>query len=132
GAYSVNSSTFLILMMAGFALLGYVFGKLGCEGAPFLLRFVLGPLMEENFRRSMVLSFGDPTIFLRRPISLCILLAGLALIALIIIPQFRIRRDEAFQDKSMTRKGVQRFSEKIMLKQAAPTRRAGGRRNSGT
>jgi TctA family transporter len=98
GAYSVNSSTFLILMMAGFALLGYVFGKLGCEGAPFLLGFVLGPLMEENFRRSMVLSFGDPTIFLRRPISLCILLAGLALIALIIIPQFRSRRDEAFQE----------------------------------
>src|SRR5258707_13176679 len=60
GAYSVNSSTFLILMMAGFALLGYVFSKLGCEGAPFLLGFVLGPLMEENFRRSMVLSFGDP------------------------------------------------------------------------
>jgi TctA family transporter len=98
GAYSVNSSTFLILMMAGFALLGYVFGKLGCEGAPFLLGFVLGPLMEENFRRSMVLSFGDPTIFLRRPISLCILLAALALVALIIIPQFRSRRDEAFQD----------------------------------
>src|SRR6478609_7235734 len=98
GAYSVNSSTFLILMMAGFALLGYVFGKLGCEGAPFLLGFVLGPLMEENFRRSMVLSFGDPTIFLRRPISLCILLAGLALIALIIIPQFRSRRDEAFEE----------------------------------
>jgi TctA family transporter len=98
GAYSVNSSTFLILMMAGFALLGYVFGKLGCEGAPFLLGFVLGPLMEENFRRSMVLSFGDPTIFLRRPISLCILLASLALIALIIIPQFRTRRDEAFQE----------------------------------
>ena len=98
GAYSVNSSTFLILMMAGFALLGYIFAKLGCEGAPFLRGFVLGPLMEENFRRSMVLSFGDPTIFLRRPISLCILLAGLALIALIIIPQFRTRRDEAFQE----------------------------------
>ena len=98
GAYSVNSSTFLILMMAGFALLGYIFAKLGCEGAPFLLGFVLGPLMEENFRRSMVLSFGDPTIFLRRPISLCILLASLALIALIIIPQFRTRRDEAFQE----------------------------------
>ena len=85
-------------MMAGFALLGYIFAKLGCEGAPFLLGFVLGPLMEENFRRSMVLSFGDPTIFLRRPISLCILLAALALIALIIVPQFRTRRDEAFQE----------------------------------
>jgi len=98
GAYSVNASSFLILMMAGFALLGYVFTKLGCEGAPFLLGFVLGPLMEENFRRSMVLSFGDPMIFLRRPISLCILLVSLCLVALIIIPQFRTTRDEAFQE----------------------------------
>jgi putative tricarboxylic transport membrane protein len=98
GAYSVNASTFLILMMAAFALLGYVFGKLGCEGAPFLLGFVLGPLMEENFRRSMVLSFGDPMIFLQRPISLCILLASLALIALIVVPQLRSKRDEAFQE----------------------------------
>jgi TctA family transporter len=85
-------------MMAGFALLGYVFAKLGCEGAPFLLGFVLGPLMEENFRRSMVLSFGDPMIFLQRPISLCILLASLGLVALIVIPQLRTRRDEAFQE----------------------------------
>jgi TctA family transporter len=98
GAYSVNASTFLILMMAGFALLGYVFGKLGCEGAPFLLGFVLGPLMEENLRRSMVLSFGDPMIFLQRPISLCILIACAALILLIVVPQFRTTREEAFQE----------------------------------
>jgi TctA family transporter len=98
GAYSVNASTFLIMMMAGFALLGYVFGKLGCEAAPFLLGFVLGPLMEENFRRSMVLSFGDPMIFLQRPISLCILLACAALVALIVVPQLRSKRDEAFQE----------------------------------
>jgi putative tricarboxylic transport membrane protein len=98
GAYSVNASTFLILMMGGFALLGYVFGKLGCEGAPFLLGFVLGPLMEENLRRSMVLSFGDPMIFLQRPISLCILIACAALILLIVVPQFRTTRNEAFQE----------------------------------
>ena len=71
GAYSVNASTFLDADDGGFAVLGYVFGKLGCEGAPFLLGFVLGPLMEENLRRSMVLSFGDPMIFVQRPISLC-------------------------------------------------------------
>jgi putative tricarboxylic transport membrane protein len=98
GAYSVNASTFLILMMGGFALLGYVFGKLGCEGAPFLLGFVLGPLMEENLRRSMVLSFGDPMIFLQRPISLGILIACAALILLIVVPQFRTTREEAFQE----------------------------------
>ena len=85
-------------MMAGFALLGYIFTKLGCEGAPFLLGFVLGPLMEENLRRSMVLSFGDPTIFLRRPISLTILLLSLALVLLIVLPTFRKTREEAFQE----------------------------------
>ncbi len=78
-------------MMAGFALLGYIFNKLGCEGAPFLLGFVLGPLMEENLRRSMVLSFGDPTIFLRRPISLTILVMSLALVLLIVLPTFQAR-----------------------------------------
>ena len=98
GAYTVGSSTFLIMIMAGFALLGYVFTKLGCEGAPFLLGFVLGPLMEENFRRSMILSFGDPIIFVERPISLTILLVSLGLVLLIIVPQFRSTRDVAFQE----------------------------------
>jgi len=98
GAYSIANSTFLIFMMAFFAVLGYVFNKLECEGAPFLLGFVLGPLMEENLRRSMVLSFGDPTIFLQRPISLTILIVTLGVVALIILPQFRQTREEAFQE----------------------------------
>ena len=98
GAFSIANSTFLIMMMAGFALLGYIFTKLGCEGAPFLLGFVLGPLMEENLRRSMVLSFGDPTIFVRRPISLSILLLALGLVLLIVLPQFRQTREQAFQE----------------------------------
>jgi len=98
GAFSIANSPFLILMMAGFALLGYIFTKLGCEGAPFLLGFVLGPLMEENLRRSMVLSFGDPTIFVRRPISLTILLLAAGLVLLIVLPQFRKTREEAFQE----------------------------------
>ncbi|HWL04126.1 MAG TPA: tripartite tricarboxylate transporter permease [Xanthobacteraceae bacterium] len=98
GAYSISSSTFLVTLMAGFALLGYVFAKLGCEAAPFLLGFVLGPLMEENFRRSMVLSFGDPSIFVVRPISATILVATLGLVLLIVLPQFRKTRDVAFQE----------------------------------
>jgi len=98
GAYSISSSTFLVMLMAGFALLGYIFSKLGCEGAPFLLGFVLGPLMEENFRRSMVLSFGDPMIFVQRPISLTILVASLGLVLLIVLPQFRSTREVAFQE----------------------------------
>ena len=95
GAYSISNSTFIVMLMAGFALLGYVFAKLGCEGAPLLLGFVLGPLMEENFRRSMVLSFGDPIIFVQRPISLVLLIASLGLLLLIVIPQFRTTREAA-------------------------------------
>ncbi len=98
GAYSTGSSTFLVMMMAGFAVLGYVFGKLGCEGAPFLLGFVLGPLMEENLRRSMVLSFGDPRIFVDRPISLVLLLMSAALVLMIVLPSFRQTREVAFQE----------------------------------
>ena len=98
GAYTIGSSTFLIMMMAGFALLGYVFTKLGCECAPLLLGFVLGPLMDENLRRSMILSFGDPVVFVERPISLTFLLASLGLVLLIVVPQFRSTREVAFQE----------------------------------
>lgn len=98
GAYAISSSSFLVMLMAGFAVLGYVFGKLGCEGAPFLLGFVLGPLMEENLRRSMVLSFGDPLIFVQRPISLALLLMSLALVLMIVLPSFRRTREVAFQE----------------------------------
>jgi putative tricarboxylic transport membrane protein len=98
GAYAISSSPFLVMMMAGFAVLGYTFGKLGCEGAPFLLGFVLGPLMEENLRRSMVLSFGSPSIFIDRPISLVLLLMSAALVLMIVLPSFRRTREVAFQE----------------------------------
>jgi TctA family transporter len=80
GAYCANPSPAILMLTAVFALLGYVFLKLGCEGAPFILGFVLGPLMEENLRRSMVISGGDPSIFVTRPISLGLLLAALGLV----------------------------------------------------
>ena len=98
GTYSLGSSTTLVVMLALFAILGYVFVKLGCETAPFLLGFVLGPLMEENLRRSMVISFGDPLIFVQRPISAAILVVTLGLVLLIVLPSFRKTRAEAFQD----------------------------------
>ena len=96
GTYSTGNATTLVIMLALFAILGYVFVKLGCETAPFLLGFVLGPLMEENLRRSMVISFGDPTIFLQRPISLGILVVTVGLVALIVLPTFRKTREVAF------------------------------------
>ena len=96
GVYSVGASTTLVFVTAACALLGYVFGKLGCETAPFLLGFVLGPLMEENLRRSMAISFGSPMVFIERPISATLLAATLVLVAMIVVPQFRKTREEAF------------------------------------
>ena len=98
GTYSTGNATTLVIMLAMFSVLGYVFVKLGCETAPFLLGFVLGPLMEENLRRSMVISFGDPMIFLQRPISASILAMTVGLVLLIVLPQFRKTREAAFQE----------------------------------
>ena len=99
GAYSVQQTPIVLMLTAVFALLGYIFLKLGCEAAPFILGFVLGPLMEENLRRSMVISEGDPTIFLTRPISLGLILATVGLVLLIVVPRFRKTREAAFQEE---------------------------------
>ena len=98
GVYSTQTSATLVMFTAGFALLGYIFLKLGCEGAPFILGFVLGPLMEENLRRSMVLSGGNPSIFFERPISLVLILASIGLVALIVLPRVRQTREEVFKE----------------------------------
>ena len=98
GVYSTQTSATLVMFTAGFALLGYIFIKLGCEGAPFILGFVLGPLMEENLRRSMVLSAGNPSIFFERPISLVLILASIGLVALIVLPRVRQTREEVFKE----------------------------------
>ena len=63
-----------------------------------ILGFVLGPLMEENLRRAMRISSGDPMIFLQRPISLGLLLAALALCVLVALPAIRNKREAAFQE----------------------------------
>ena len=96
GAYSLNNNAFEVGLMALFGFLGYLFYKLDCEPAPLILGFILGPLMEENMRRALVLSQGDPTIFVRRPISLVLLLLAAALLAAIMLPGFRKTRQEAF------------------------------------
>jgi TctA family transporter len=100
GVYTVNNSTFEVLLAAGFGLLGYVFIRLHCEPAPMLLGFVLGPLMEDNLRRAMRISSGDPMIFVNRPISLALLIAALALLIFVALPAIRTRRDEVFQEET--------------------------------
>jgi putative tricarboxylic transport membrane protein len=99
GVYTVNNSTFDVLMTAGFGLLGYIFFKLGCEGAPLLLGFVLGPMMEENFRRSLLLSRGDFTVFFTRPLSLSLLVVAAALVVIVALPSIKSKREEAFQEE---------------------------------
>jgi len=98
GTYTVNMSSGEILIMTAFGLLGYVFRKLDCEPAPMLLGLVLGPMLEQNFRRAMVLSDGDWSVFVTRPISLAFLLASVALIAAMAMPSIRSRRAEAFKE----------------------------------
>ncbi|MBC7413341.1 MAG: tripartite tricarboxylate transporter permease [Herminiimonas sp.] len=99
GVYSVSSSSFDVLLTAGFGLLGYVFHKLGCEGAPLLLGFVLGPMMEENFRRALLISRGDFTVFVTRPLSLGLLLAAAALVLMVALPSIKSKREIAFQEE---------------------------------
>lgn len=98
GVFSVNNSLFDVLLAVGFGLLGYLFIKLQCEPAPLLLGFVLGPLMEENLRRAMLLSRGDATVFFTRPISASLLLIALLFLALLALPHFRATRKVAFSE----------------------------------
>ena len=98
GVYSVNQSATEVMFAAGFGVLGYVFIKLRCEPAPLLLGFVLGPLMEENLRRALLLSRGDPAVFLTRPLSLVLLLAALALVVMLVLPAVRQTREIAFHE----------------------------------
>ena len=96
GVFSLNNSVFDIYLMALFGLLGYGFSKLDCEPAPMLLAFILGPLMEEYLRRAMLMSRGDPMVFLRRPISATLLVMALLALLVIFIPAFSKTREEAF------------------------------------
>ena len=98
GVYSVATNTFDLFAVAFFGLLGYIMSKLRCEPAPLLLGFVLGPLLEENLRRAMILSRGDPTTFVTRPISAGLLILSLAVLVLVFLPQIRKRRDEVFTE----------------------------------
>jgi TctA family transporter len=99
GAYSLQNSTFHVMQVAAFGVLGYIFARLGCEGAPFLLGLVLGPQMEEYFRRAMLLSRGDPMVFLERPISLGLLITTALLLILMALPSIKKARKQAFQEE---------------------------------
>ena len=99
GVYSMNNRFFDVVLAAGFGLLGYAFRKAKCEPGPLLLGFVLGPLLESNLRRTLLITQGDPSIFVERPISLVMLIATVILLALMLLPSYRRTRKEAFQEE---------------------------------
>jgi TctA family transporter len=94
GIYSVNSSAFELYIAALFGLIGFVWKKLDCPPSPMLLGFVLGPMMEENLRRAMLISRGDPTVFITRPISLGFIIATILIVIVMMAPAMRKRRGD--------------------------------------
>jgi TctA family transporter len=98
GVYSISNMWMDVVLAALFGFIGYVFIKLETEPAPLLLGYVLGPMMEENLRRALLLSRGDPMVFLTRPISLTLLVISTILILLVLAPAVSKKRDEAFQE----------------------------------
>jgi putative tricarboxylic transport membrane protein len=98
GVYTIGNSPFAVMVAAFFGVVGYIFMRLECEPAPMILGFVLGPLMEDNLRRAMRISGGDPMIFIHRPISLGLLIAAAVLLVMVALPAIRRGREEAFQE----------------------------------
>ena len=94
GIYSVNSSSFEIYLTALFGLVGFICMRLGFPLAPMLLGYVLGPMMEENLRRSMLMSGGDPSVFFTHPISLAFMIATVLILIVMVVPAVRQRRGE--------------------------------------
>src|SRR6186713_3154173 len=98
GVYTLNNNNFDVYMTAIFAVIGYMFYKLSCEGAPLLLGFILGPMMEENLRRALLLSRGDWSTFVVRPLSSGLLIAAVLLIVIVTLPAIRKKREVAFSE----------------------------------
>jgi putative tricarboxylic transport membrane protein len=99
GVYSTNNNTWDIWMVAIFGVIGYAFIKLGAEPAPLLLGFILGPMMEENLRRALLLSRGDWSVLVTRPLSAGLLAAALLLVVIVMLPAIKSKREEAFQEE---------------------------------
>jgi TctA family transporter len=97
GSYSLNNNVFDIYVMLAFGLVGYTFAKLKMEPAPLLLGFVLGPMMEEHLRRAMLLSRGDASTFIDRPISATLLVIAVIALGLMLMPNLRKRKEAAME-----------------------------------
>ncbi|HTN60990.1 MAG TPA: tripartite tricarboxylate transporter permease, partial [Devosia sp.] len=96
GTYSIDQNIYDIYAIAFFGIVGYLLIRFGCEPAPLLLGFILGPLLEEHLRRAMIISRGDPTIFVTRPISATLLALALLAVVIAVLPSIRQKRKEVF------------------------------------
>ena len=85
-------------MLAALTAVGYILIKLDCEPAPLILGFILGPMMEEQMRRAMMINFGDVSVFFTRPLSAAFLIAAAVLMLVIALPSLRAKRDVALQE----------------------------------
>jgi len=98
GVYTVDSKVFDVYAIAVLSALAYFMLKLDCEPAPLILGFILGPMMEENLRRTLMIAFGDVTVFVTRPISAAFLIAAAVLLVVIALPALRAKREQAIQE----------------------------------
>jgi putative tricarboxylic transport membrane protein len=98
GVYTISNNTFDVFLTAAFTLAGYLFYKLSCEAVPMLLGFILGPMMEENLRRSLLLSQGDWSTFVTRPLSAGLLVAAALMLLVVALPAIKGKREQAFGD----------------------------------
>ena len=96
GVYSENNNTFEIWMVAIFGVVGYLFHKLKCEPAPLLLGLILGPMMEEYLRRALLISRGDWSVLVTRPMSATLLALAVLLLVVVLLPSVKAKREEAF------------------------------------
>jgi len=99
GLYTLNNNNFDVFTAAAFGVVGYAFYKLSCEPAPLLLGFILGPMMEENLRRALLLSRGDWSTFVTRPLSGGLLLVAALMIVVVTLPSIKQKREVAFQEE---------------------------------
>ena len=98
GCYSINNNPFDVYAIIVFGLLGYALIRFGCEPAPLLLGFVLGPLLEEHLRRALIISRGDASVLVTQPIAAALLLAGVVCVLIAVLPSIRRKRSEVFVD----------------------------------
>src|SRR5712691_982023 len=98
GVFTVDNKIFDVYVLAALSAVAYVLLKLDCEPAPLILGFILGPMMEEQMRRAMMINFGDVTVFITRPLSAAFLIAAAGMMLLIALPSLRAKREVALQE----------------------------------